>query len=85
MASKGKSGEVSKFKWTNEMVQDLLDSLSEFKSIMEFNNFDFNADKPRQYEEVRRIMSQKYLANLHFFGPKNCSNFLIRMFRLWAV
>ena len=46
MASKGKSGEVSKFKWTNEMVQDLLDSLSEFKSIMEFNNFDFNADKP---------------------------------------
>ena len=41
---------AAKFKWNNEMVGALLDSLKEFKSTMEFNNFDFNADKPRQYD-----------------------------------
>ena len=51
----------------NDMIKDLLGSLSEFKTTMEFNNYDFNVDKPRQYEEVRRIMSEKYTATPHFF------------------
>ena len=41
---------AEKFSWNNEKVGALLDSLKEFKSTMEFNNFDFNADKPRQYD-----------------------------------
>ena len=39
---------AAKFKWNDDMVRELLDSLKESKGTMEFNNFDFNADKPRQ-------------------------------------
>eukprot|EP00112_Aurelia_sp_Birch-Aquarium-sp1_P017764 Seg4156.1 transcript_id=Seg4156.1/GoldUCD/mRNA.D3Y31 product="hypothetical protein" protein_id=Seg4156.1/GoldUCD/D3Y31 len=60
---------AAKFKWNNEMVLKLLDSLKEFKATMEFNNFDFNADKPRQYEEVRRILSRKFCGQPELFGP----------------
>ena len=60
---------AAKFKWNDEMVRELLDSLREFKATMEFNNFDFNADKPRQYEEVRRILSKKYSEQPELFGP----------------
>ena len=36
------------------LVEDLLAAPSNFKTIMEFQNKDFNADKPRQYKEVRK-------------------------------
>ena len=43
---------TAKFKWTEEMVQDLLDGLLEYKTQMEFNNSDINTDKNKQYEAV---------------------------------
>ena len=46
-----KSNKVFKFKWTNSMIEDLLNAIKEYKSVMEFNCSDFNADKPRLYEE----------------------------------
>ena len=60
-ASKEKSvSTAAKFKWNNEMIRELLDSLKEFKAMMEFNNLDFNAGEPRQYKEVWRILSKKH-------------------------
>ena len=44
---------ASKFKWTDELVEDLLKCLGQYKTTMEFNGKDLNAEKPRQYEEVR--------------------------------
>lgn len=38
---------AAKFKWINELVRELLDSLKEFELTMKFNNFNLNTDKPR--------------------------------------
>ena len=64
-----------KFKWTEEMVLDLLDGLLEYKTKMEFNNSDFNTDKNRQYEAVRVILASKYTEDTTLFGPKNITPF----------
>ena len=41
--AKRKAQTTTKFKCSEEMVQDLLDGLLEYKTQMEFNNSDFNA------------------------------------------
>ena len=57
------------------MVHDLLDGLLEYKTQMEFNNSDFNADKNKQYEAVRVISASKYTEDTNLFGPKNITPF----------
>ena len=44
----------TKFKWPDDLVEDLLNALRNFKVVMEFHNKDFKADKLREYEEVRK-------------------------------
>ena len=51
------------------MIAELIDSLKEFKATVEFHKFDFNAQKPWQSEEIRRILSKKYYDQPEFFGP----------------
>ena len=50
----------TKFKWSDDLVEDLLKALRNFKKVMEFHNKDFNADKPRQYKgyvkKLRKLM-----------------------------
>ena len=60
---------AAKFKWNNEMVGALLDSLKEFKATMEFNNFDFNADKPRQYDSQLPPIHMQCAGKYSWFGP----------------
>ena len=36
---------------------------------MEFSNVDFNSDKPKQYEAVRRTLALIYEADPYQFGP----------------
>lgn len=50
------------------MVQSIIDSLKEYKSLCEFNATDFNADKVKLYEKVRQMMARKY-ARENYFGP----------------
>ena len=69
--AKRKAQTTTKFKWSEEMVQDLLDGLLEYKTQMEFNNSDFNADKSKQYESVRVILASKYAEDTTLFGPKD--------------
>ena len=60
---------ATEFKWTIEMVDDLLHVLGEFKANMEYRNMDFNADKIKQYEAVRKVMVRKYsFGDVDLFG-----------------
>ena len=62
---------ATKFKWTIKMVDDLLHALGEFKANMEYRNVDFNADKAKQYEAVRKAMARKYSSgDVDLFGPE---------------
>ena len=38
---------------------------------MEFMNKNFNDDKPRQYEEVRKEMAQIYCTDIKMFGSES--------------
>ena len=41
----------------------------EFKANMEYRNVDFNADKTKQYEAVRKAMARKYSSgDIDLFG-----------------
>ena len=44
----------SKLKWLDDLVEDLLKAASNIKTVMEFQNKDFKADKPCQYKEVHK-------------------------------
>ena len=46
-----------RFKWTKDNLVNLLKCLREFKSSMEFRNFDSNADKFSLYESVRKSLA----------------------------
>ena len=50
MANDDEHVQEPKFKWSDKLVNDLLNALSNFKSTMDFKSKDFNGDKPRQYE-----------------------------------
>ena len=50
------------------MVQSIIDSLKEYKSLCGFNATDFNADKIKLYEKVQQMMARKY-ASENYFGP----------------
>ena len=62
------SGSVKKWSWSPTMVESIIDSLKECKSLCEFNATDFNADKVKLYEKVRQMMAGKY-ASENYFGP----------------
>ena len=68
--AKKKTQTTPKFKWSEQMVQDLLEGLLEYKTQMEFNNSDFNTDKSKQYEAVRVTLASKYAEDTALFGPK---------------
>ena len=47
----------TKFKWSDDLAEELLKALNNFKTVMEFQNKYFSGDKPRQYEEVRKKLA----------------------------
>ena len=51
------------------MVGALLDSLKKFKATMQFNNFDFNADKPRQYDSQLPSIYMRCAGKYSWVGP----------------
>ena len=73
---KSKSATVNspnKWSWTSTMLETLINSLKEYKSICEFNSMDINADKIQLYEQVRRAMAGKY-ATENDFEPVEMTN-----------
>lgn len=67
-----------RFKWNEgDKIENLLIALQNYKSCMEFNNVDFNADKPKQYEAVRRTLALIYEADPYQFGPADVCSFTL--------
>ena len=50
------------------MLESIIDSLKEYKSLCEFNATDFTADKVKLYEKVRQMMARRY-ASENCFVP----------------
>ena len=58
------------FRWEIEMVENLISSITECKTRMEYKNLDFDADKPAQYKELRILMAEIYEEkDTSLFGP----------------
>ena len=63
------TGSNTKFNWSANLVEDLLKALSNFKPVVEFQNTDFKADKPRQYEVVLKQTLKINERYVEYFGP----------------
>ena len=48
----------ARFKWTDDKLTNLIECLQEFKSSMEFRNYDSNAEKVKLYESVRKSLNR---------------------------
>ena len=59
----------SNTKWLDDLADDLLKALSNFKTRMEFQKKDFNEDKPRQSEEVRKEIAKIDELYVGYFVP----------------
>ena len=58
------------FKWEPEMIENLIQCLTKYKSNMLYKNLDFDADKVALYREVRVAMAELYDdKNYKYFGP----------------
>ena len=49
-----------KFRWTEEMVVYLLDSLKRYKVMCEFSGKDFDPGTTVQYSKLQKEMAKKY-------------------------
>ena len=77
MATKSTSRESSKkqsFKWTPEMVENLIESIKSFEASMTFKNLDFDADKAAQYSAVRETMADIYCDDETLLGLTEAPN-----------
>ena len=59
------------FRFVDEMVENLISCLLEYKVKCEYGNIDFNADKISQYKCIRVEMAKLYNENddIELFGP----------------
>lgn len=58
------------FRWNTDMVENLINCLSSYKSSMEYLSLDFDADKPAQYKYLRIEMAKLYAEqDEELFGP----------------
>ena len=55
-----------RFSFSPEMTAELLEYLKQYKTERDFGNIDFNSDKAKQHEYVRRQMAEN---NPQYFGP----------------
>ena len=52
------------FRWTSEMVHELLSLLKTYKTKMEYQGIDFDGDRPSQYKELKEGMAKIYKQEL---------------------
>eukprot|EP00117_Sycon_ciliatum_P038494 scpid36433/ scgid28591/ len=61
------------FRWSPDLVEDLIGCLRAYKSTMELKQLDFNGDKPVQYETVRKHLAKIHRSKEELFGPISCT------------
>ncbi len=73
MAASNKSDQEApkrkNFRWSLAMVEDLLNCLYSYKTKMEYNNLDFDADRPAQIKAIRVEMAKLYTTDEEFGPP----------------
>jgi hypothetical protein len=57
------------FRYSDEMISNLITCLLEYKVACEYKNIDFDADKPCQYNNMREEMAKIYQDDEELFGP----------------
>ena len=63
----------ARFKRIDDKLINRIKCLQEFKSSMEFRNWDSNADKFKLYESVRKGLAEIYEDQPKAFGPASVS------------
>ena len=59
---------ATSFQWNNgDKIKKLIRCLANYKSKMDYQNSDFNADKVKQYEAVREAIARMYEEEPTFF------------------
>ena len=78
MAKKTRKTHLIRFEWSSEMIEDPTDASQNHKAIW----FDFNANKFKPYEEIRKSLARKYKEE-SFFGTKSLSEKPHEGFSTW--
>ena len=65
---KTKFDKEKRFRWTTDMVEELIRCLAEQKTLYEFKGLDFEADLVQLYTNIRVMMAERYSENKEF-GP----------------
>ena len=65
MAKKTRKTHLIRFEWSSEMIEDPIDASQNHKAIW----FDFNANKFKPYEEIRKSLARNIKKNL--FSEQN--------------
>ena len=58
------------FRWIDDIHRALINNLKLYKTEIEFNGIDFDADRNSQYKAIRRSMAHIFTDNVDFFGPE---------------
>ena len=53
----------------DEKVLNLIKCITHYKTVMEFDNRDFNAHKVKLYQEIRKLITKIYEETPALFGP----------------
>ena len=63
---KPKIDKEKRFRWTTDMVEELIRCLAGQKSLYEFKDLDFEADLVQVYTNIRVMMAERYSENKEF-------------------
>ena len=69
MAKKTRKTHLIRFEWSSEMIEDPIDASQNHKAICEYQGLDFNANKFKPYEEIRKSLARNIKKNL--FSEQN--------------
>ena len=57
------------FRWNPEIIEQLIDSMMEYKTQMSYKGIDFDGDKPMQHKELRLMMAEINKEDTSLFVP----------------
>ena len=63
------------FRWTSEMIANLITCFMAYKLRMEYQALDFDGDRAAQYKEFRKELTKLYeIEDVSLFGPVSLSS-----------
>ena len=72
--TEGESTKKKVFRWSSEMIENLITCLTTYKARLEYQAVDFDGDRPAQYKELKKEMAKLYeIEDVSLFGPLSLS------------